>query len=105
MRSLIESNSMPGVVKALISGYRPDPTPLTTTCASLIPAVTAFSARTSPTFDAANGVPFFASLNPRLPLDDQNKTLPFISLTTALVLLNVASIESNAVVTFFLGWC
>lgn len=61
----------------------------------------AFSARTSPTFEAAKGVPFLAPLNHRDPLEDQKRTLPFRSLTTALVLLNVDSIESMQVTIFF----
>ena len=58
-----------------MAGSLPEPTPLTTTSDSFTPNVCALSPIISPTFEAANGVPFFAPLKPNDPALDQNKTI------------------------------
>jgi hypothetical protein len=63
-------------INARIVGSRPLPTPLTLTSTSLIPSAFAFSPITEPAFDAANGVPFFAPLNPSDQDEVQNRVLP-----------------------------
>src|SRR3954462_1699607 len=90
-------------MNARIVGSRPDPTPLTTTSTSLIPSAADFWPKISPTFDAANGVPFLAPLNPSDPDEDQNSVLPSLSATVTLVLLKVASTFKMPEVTFFFG--
>src|SRR3989344_7694354 len=90
-------------MNALIAGSLPEPTPSTTTPASFTPKAAALPPIISPTLPAANGVPFFAPLKPRLPALDQNKVLPPTSDKSTLVLLNVASICKTPEVTFFLG--
>src|SRR3989338_114583 len=90
-------------MKALIAGSRPDPTPKTTTSASLTPRIAALLPTKSPTLEAANGVPFLAPLKPKLPALDQNNVLPNLSEKSTLVLLKVASICKTPEVTFFFG--
>src|SRR3989344_4669762 len=90
-------------MKARIAGSRPDPTPATTTSASLTPRAAALPPITSPTLPAAKGVPFLAPLNPRDPAEDQNKVLPSLSEKRTLVLLKVASMWRTPEVTFFFG--
>src|SRR3989344_5840165 len=90
-------------MKALIAGSLPEPTPRTTTSASLTPKAATLPPTTSPTFPAANGVPFFAPLKPRLPELDQNNVLPDLSEKRTLVLLKVASICKTPETTFFFG--
>src|SRR3989338_4983328 len=89
--SLIEEIWMPLVENARIADSRPAPTPLTVTETSLTPIAAARSPKSSPTLAAANGVPFFAPENPKLPEDDQLTTLPDLSAKASLVLLKVAS--------------
>jgi hypothetical protein len=70
----------PFVMNERIADSRPDPTPLITTEISFIPIAAALSARTSPIFAAAKGVPFFAPLNPREPDVDHASALPLCRL-------------------------
>ena len=73
-------------MKALMAGSRPEPTPSTITSASLTPSIAALLPMTSPTLEAAKGVPFFAPLKPKLPELDQKSVLPDLSEKRTLVL-------------------
>ena len=84
-----------------MAGSRPDPTPKTTTSVSFTPRTAALLPITSPTLEAANGVPFFAPLKPKLPALDQNNVLPNLSARSTFVLLKVASTCKTPEVTFF----
>jgi hypothetical protein len=101
--SLMPVISMPCDMNPRIAGSRPEPTPLTTTSASFTPRLAAFSPTVSPTFDAANGVPFFAPLKPRLPDELQKSVAPFLSEKTTLVLLKVAWMCRVPATIFFFG--
>src|SRR3982751_4878517 len=85
--SLIELMWIPLVEKARIEDSRPAPTPETTTATSLTPIATALSPKSSPTFAAAKGVPFLAPAKPSEPDEDQDTTLPAMSVKESLVLL------------------
>ena len=87
--------------KARTAASRPAPIPRITIDASFTPACIALSPISSPTFAAAKGVPFFAPVKPRLPLEDHAMALPFWSVKIAFVLLNVACTNKIAVSTFF----
>jgi len=100
--SLIELMTIPLEINPLIPDSRPDPTPFTTTDTSRIPITDALPPRISPTFAAANGVPFFAPLKPIAPDDDVASTFPFTSVKTIFVLLYVDSTCKIPVSTFFL---
>src|SRR3989344_7129060 len=89
-------------MKALMAGSRPEPTPSTITSASLTPSIAALLPMTSPTLEAAKGVPFFAPLKPKLPELDQKSVLPDLSEKRTLVLLKVASICKTPETTFLL---
>ena len=82
---------IPLEMNPLMADSRPEPTPLITTLTSLMPKACALSAKASPTLAAAKGVPFFAPLKPRLPLEDQARALPLSSASKSLVLLYVDS--------------
>src|SRR3989338_7828302 len=66
---------------------RPAPTPRITTSTSLIPMIFAFSPTISPTFAAANGVPFLAPEKPSAPEEDHATAFPLLSARRTLVLL------------------
>src|SRR6185369_10211623 len=77
--SRIELIAIPFEVNARTEDSRPEPTPEIITSISFIPMVPARSANISPTLLAANGVPFFAPLKPKDPLEDQARVLPEVS--------------------------
>src|SRR3990167_8407101 len=95
--SLMDLIWIPLVEKARMDDSRPAPTPETTTETSLTPMAAARSPTSSPTFAAANGVPFLAPENPKLPEDDHVTMLPDLSPRHILVLLKVASTKSMPV--------
>src|SRR3989338_7252723 len=87
--SLIELTSTPLAINARIADSRPLPTPRTIASTDLRPINCAFSARSSPIFAAANGVHFFAPVNPSEPEEDHISTFTSASASDTMVLLYV----------------
>jgi hypothetical protein len=87
--SFIDVMKTPFETKPRTEDSRPEPVPLITTATSFSPIAWAFTARVSPTFAAAKGVPFFAPLKPRAPAEEAKIALPFVSVKSSFVLLYV----------------
>src|SRR3989344_1730416 len=99
--SAILDTSIPFPAKPLSADSRPAPTPRMTTSTSFTPMIFALSPRSSPTFAAANGVPFFAPENPSAPAEDHAMALPSLSESMTFVLLYVAWMLSVPATMFF----
>jgi hypothetical protein len=82
--------SNPAACNALIAVSRPAPGPVTTTSAFFIPWLTASLLAFSAAICAANGVPFFAPLNPIAPAEPQDNVSPTTVLFVIIVLLNLS---------------
>src|SRR5688572_6803598 len=73
-----------------MAASRPAPGPRTQTSTCLRPCSIALRAAISAAVWAANGVDFREPLKPALPALDHDTTLPFLSVSVTIVLLNVA---------------
>src|SRR3989338_343641 len=99
--SRIERICIPFDANARSDDSLPTPTPFITTSTSLTPIASAFSPISSPTFAAANGVPFFVPLNPKEPLDPQHNVFPSLSVRSNWVLLYEDWMWRVPIETFF----
>ena len=88
--SLIEVILKPLACNARKAVSRPEPGPFTSTVIFFSPCSKAFPAASSAATCAAYGVDFLEPLNPFDPADDQEITLPCLSVIVTIVLLKVA---------------
>src|SRR5438128_12568822 len=86
--SLIPTTSIPVFWMVRMAVSRPEPGPFTTTSTLRTPCSMARRAAVSAASCAANGVLLREPLNPTLPADAHDKTLPSGSLIDTIVLLN-----------------
>src|SRR5689334_24501746 len=86
--SLIPTTSMPAFWMDRMAVSRPEPGPFTTTSTLRTPCSMARLAHCSAAIWAANGVDLRDPLNPTLPADAHEMTLPAWSVMDTIVLLN-----------------
>src|SRR3954465_15271337 len=86
--SLMDVTSMPVDWMLRTAVSRPEPGPLTRTSTRRIPCSIAARAAFSAAIWAANGVDLREPLNPTLPADAHEITLPSLSVMVTIVLLN-----------------
>ena len=99
--SVIIVISRSAAASARIADSLPAPGPLTYTSTVRRPCSFAAFAAVSAAICAANGVPLREPLNPRLPAEDQEIALPFMSVMVTSVLLNEDWICAWPLSTFF----
>src|SRR6188508_2299170 len=98
--SLMPTTSMPVFWIERMAVSRPEPGPFTTTSTLRTPCSMARRAHCSAAICAANGVDLREPLNPTLPAEAQEMTLPSWSVIDTIVLLNELLMCATPYVTF-----